>query len=377
MSLTLNHVAVHKLNKEKGATKNATVKEGGSPLDPSNEVVLEMVQEINGIYGKKLNYIQYGTFHESGYVAPGLIDAYSKVVGSKKDRFWAVSKDLLEQFRIASEKVVMATGGYIVFADFTQNGVNYFLVAMVKDKSGITFDDKLVPHSIERIDLDKLHQAFKISFKGYSDYSKAADDEKSKINYLSFIAKSNDASDYFVSALGSRVGNSSTQATSKIIGEIFEFSKRKKAEGVFTKGGREVQEEFCEYMRTIGDGKLMNLDGVKVFLAGYVDPSYPDVAGVDGILDEFVSTLNSDEKGIPYEFAVSLSEVRKKSRVVVKSDSWDIKFDRKLLGSNETDIVFYDGENKKLIVNIAGEDKVVKLLEREIEELSSASESQE
>src|SRR5690606_32294497 len=100
----------------------------------------------------------------------------------------------------------------------------------------------------------------------------------------------------------------------------------------------------------------------------YVEPTHPEISSLDDVLDEFISMLNSDEKGIPYEFAVSLSEVKKKSRVVVKSDGWDVKFDRRLLGANETDIVFYDSKNKKLILNIADEDKVVKLLEREIEE---------
>lgn len=374
MALVINHVIVHKLEKEQETTV-ASVVDGVGVLDSSNATVMEMVEGINKVYGKKENYVQYGSFHDSGYLAPTYFSTYLTVEADREAEFITLSKNIMEQLKITAADKFMATGGYVVFTDFTQNGVNYFLIAMVKDKSGITFDANLVPQSIERIDLERLHQAFKVNFRQYSEFNDAeSEEEKGKINYLSFIAKSNSASGYFIKALGSKVGNSSIKSTSLLIDEVFKFAKESANRGVFTKNGKEVQEDLCNYLREVGDGNPVNIDQVRTFLGGYFTPQ---AENTEDILDEFIGSLNSSEKAIPYSFAVSVSSVNKKSRIFIKSSQWDLKFDRKLLGTDNTNTIYYDSSTKKVIIDVSDEPNIVKLLNEETSEQALPNDSNE
>ncbi|HBZ3589031.1 TPA: nucleoid-associated protein, partial [Klebsiella pneumoniae] len=173
--ITLNNVIVHELLKEakKPMVPGKRMKFRDTTLDSSNAIVLKLINEINGLYGKKGNSAYYGVFKEElterGPV-PDAIESYTCLVPPSSQDFIDLSVGIMNKLADEAEKQPWSSGGVIVFADYVRDGINFFLVTMIKQKEGIRLSSKLEPELLEQLDLTKINQAARINFDKFLKY---------------------------------------------------------------------------------------------------------------------------------------------------------------------------------------------------------------
>ncbi|MGY8252266.1 nucleoid-associated protein [Klebsiella pneumoniae] len=206
--ITLNNVIVHELLKEAKKPMNPAkrVKFRDTTLDSSNKIVLKLINEINELYGKKGNSAYYGVFKEElterGPV-PDAIERYTSLSKPSAQNFIDLSVNIMNKLADESEKQLWSSGGVIIFADYLRDGINFFLVTMIKQKEGIRLSSKLEPELLEQLDLTKINQAARINFDKFIQYQNSSAIEKQDLSYLSFISTTTQqtASGYFILAL--------------------------------------------------------------------------------------------------------------------------------------------------------------------------------
>lgn len=101
---------------------------------------MKLINEINELYGKKGNSAYYGVFKEElterGPV-PDAIENYISKVKPTEQNFIDLTVKIMNKLAGEAEKQLWASGGVIVFADYIRDGINFFLVTMIKQKEGI------------------------------------------------------------------------------------------------------------------------------------------------------------------------------------------------------------------------------------------------
>lgn len=146
-------------------------------------------------------------------------------------RMAMVGRLLFKQFSTTiskAENIHAASGGYLLFADYSNAQGRFFIIAMIKQKEGMRLSRQLVPEELTQLDLDRLYQAARINFGKLSAYQTATESDRQEQNYLSFVSPSNSktAAGYFVTALGCAQGTASARATDTIIRESVGFFRQ-------------------------------------------------------------------------------------------------------------------------------------------------------
>lgn len=161
--MKLRYAVVHELVKEAGQPikPNHLAK---SLLDVGNEVVIELVTKITELIGQRQNTANYGVFREDAARTqlPDRVITYTNSSEKTGEEFSELASVSMQTLRVEAAKQSLATGGYIVFADYNSSGDRFFLTAMIKQRSGITMNE-LVPQSVSELDLSKLHQVARVS----------------------------------------------------------------------------------------------------------------------------------------------------------------------------------------------------------------------
>lgn len=361
MSLIINHVVVHELIKERDKTprKPKTVDD---VLPTDNPIVIKLVQGISDIYGKKNNSADYGVFTDSGThgTFPENFSDYHRKQTQEASIFIELSKSVMKDLHRSVISNMPATGGYIVFADYYSANDRFFVIAMLKDKSGLRMSQNLVPEELDTIDLKHLHQAAKISYKKYSKFLTATTEEKMELNYLSFVspASSKKVAGYFITSLGCKKGTASAQATKLIVSETARFFRENEAIGdeiERKEKSRKVKERIISYLHECisheRTAKLSEIDSI----ARELFPS-EDTKIIEDLSDSLYERLNSDEIGIPNEFSVNKDEVKKYTTIKHESSNWKFEFRTSSLGCNENAEVQYSKNNKSLTINNISDD---------------------
>lgn len=356
MSLVINHVVVHELIKEKDkAPQPSKLVDDVLPTD--NPIVIKLVQGVSDIYGKKNNSADYGIFTDSGThgTFPNNFSKYHSEQAPNASTFIKQSKDVMKDLHRSVISNMPATGGYIVFADYSSANERFFLIAMLKDKSGLRMSKNLIPEELDTIDLNHLHQAARISYRKYSKFLIATNKEKMELNYLSFVspASSKKVAGYFITSLGCQKGTASAQATKLIVSETAKFFRENEAIGdeiERKEKSRKVKERIISYLHECltheRTAKLSEIDSI----AREFFPS-EDTNIIEKLSNSLYERLNSEDIGIPSEFSVNKNEVNKYTIIKHQSSNWKFEFRTSSLGCNENAEVQYSKKNKSLTIN--------------------------
>lgn len=362
--LTINNAIVHHLIKEQYKAIQPTVYRD-KVLDPSNKVVQNLVLGVLKAYGAKKNRAHYGVFAEgdAGKFFPSYFKEYHDSSSVDENQFLILCKNTMKQLYWKAESEHLASGGYVLFADYDHAGVRFFLVAMIKDTPGISISSDLEPEALIRLDLDRLHQAARINFSKYEEFSAEENiDARSEINYLSFISGgSSGAAGYFVTALGCSRGTTSDRATKTLIDESVKYFRN---HSVLKHQKNNFKRSLIEYLHEKeASGQSVRLSEVGQIISSHIPPDLGDEA--EDIIDELLTHLNNDENSVPVEFPVSKKELRKQTHIKLDADSWRAEFDRKLLGTDESAPVFYNQTAGTLTFNKIPT-TMIKIIEEEI-----------
>lgn len=348
MDLQINKVIIHELIKEQHKPFEASVvKDKVLPSD--NPVVLQLLQGVTALYGRRNNSAHYGTFAEGKKARsfPPAFDSYFQLDNVSEDEFVKLTHIAMEELQIAAEDTTAASGGYILAVDYQHDG-RFFLIAMLKKKAGIQLSESLVPETVQELDLNSLHQAARINFAKYGAFKSATAEGRAEINYLSFVSPSTNKSTagYFIRALGCAKGTASSKATATVISESSDFFKHEPELKEFR---IQFKDELTTYLEKCADlGQSATLSHVESIARKYF-PS-DDLHKADVYAEELYSRLNSEKNAIPNEFPVSRITLKKFTHIKYKTDNWDVNFDVTALGETANAEIQYVSAKRQLII---------------------------
>lgn len=349
MEITIIRVVIHELVKEQHKPFEKAIKKS-IVLPASNAVVLTLLEGVTGLYGRRDNSAHYGTFLEgpkAGFFPPAFKN-YFEQTPPTDESFIKLSHVAMDELERSTIDATAASGGYILAADYESEQGRFFLIAMLKTKAGIRLSESLIPETTEALDLNSLHQAARINFERFSKYVAAKPEEKSDINYLSFVSPSANKSTagYFIKALGCSKGTASAKATDMVINETSAFFKSKPE---LANQRIKFKQELTSYLTVCAQfGKSATLSNVEAIARKYFPED--DHLKADEWAEELYARLNGEKNAVPNEFPVNPSVLRKHTLIKYKADKWDINFEVNALGVTSDAEIQYDKQGAKLTI---------------------------
>lgn len=348
--MIINKVVIHELVKEQREDiKPSHIRD--TVLDPNNDAVGKLVEGITSLYGRRNNSAHYGTFqtNEARGIFPDPFETYAGLNTPTNNQFLDLTNVAMRALYGKAMDQHLASGGYIIFADYSTDQHRYFLVAMIKQKDGLKLSNNLEPEELTELDLSRLYQAARINFSRLSMFLAANDRDRLDLSYLSFVSPSSGktAAGYFVTALGCAKGTAPSRATDTLVKEACKFFKKNKD---LAKHRIAFKGDLLAYLKQKEQDKVSaKLSEIEELARPYMPAEEQGQA--DAIADEFISHLNSEECAVPVEFPVSKRSLNKHTHIKYRTDQYEINFERGALGDDDTAQIYYDIEQNRIIIS--------------------------
>jgi len=356
--MEIKQVVIHELIKHSGTTTIST-KPAGKLLNFDSPLVNELVVELNKLYGTKGNNAIYGTFSRKDVTneLPGYTDQYLK--NESDDQFLSLSVRCMAELAREAGAQQSATGGYIVFARYKEQH-DFLLIAMIKDKQGLQVNNDLEPVGITAIDLSKIHQAARINLNLYDKVSGSEEnpgDDEAK-TYLSFVSPrtNHDVSGYFIKALDCSDGIPAAKATQIAFATVDAFCQSSQDLKPLR---AKVKDSLIVYLKTCLQNKEpATLSGIEHAIRQVVP------ANKHALVEGFSEFANNEEHQLPEAFGVNGAKLKTYTRIISKTNDWELSFQRKALGINEDSELRYDKDRGLLTIRCS--DDLKKQIEDEL-----------
>jgi len=203
----LNKIIVHELQKQSGSSTVNTIESNRlMPIDVESESLLEAL--LKSYQGDKILYAEFDD--SPGKYFPDRFKQYqqSQRIDSDFVQFTIDSLGNLVQFIQAK---TLASGGYLVFTEYSSNSIDFITIFLIRDTEGKLLRrtrNGYEVRTIEYLDTSHLAMACRIN------ETKINSNEE---NYLSFTrVKQAEVSDYFTSWISVRQLESSTEFTNAL-----------------------------------------------------------------------------------------------------------------------------------------------------------------
>lgn len=348
--MLINKVVIHELVKEQSSDiQPSNIRP--TVLDSTKDTVRKLVDGIASLYGKRNNSAHYGTFqtNEGRGQFPDQFETYAGINSPDNNNFLELTRDAMTALYNKAGDQNLASGGYILFADYSTQQHRYFLVAMIKQKDGLKLSSDLEPEELTELDLSKLYQAARINFNRLSMFLVANEEDRLDLSYLSFVSPRSGqaAAGYFVTALGCARGTAPSRATDTLVKEACNFFKNHNA---LTEHRIQFKDDLLSYLKQKSDDNLSaRLSEIEELARPYMPAEEP--GQVDKLADDFISHLNSEECAVPVEFPVSKQALRKHTHIRCRTDRYDINFERGALGDDDSAQIYYDRDNNCITIS--------------------------
>lgn len=369
--ITINKVVIHALVKEQHQQiQDSHLRD--AVLDPAHEAVQKTVCGVVDVYATRNNSAHYGVFRSGGEgrgAFPDEFEEYQGLTNPSDQEFLDLSLVAMRRLYDKAAANHAASGGYLLFSDYSNSQGRYFLVAMIKQRPGITLTQNLEPEELMELDLNKLNQAARINFGKLSAYNSADPRDRQGLSYLSFVSPSaaRTASGYFVTALGCSEGAAAAQATRNLIKESRKFFYEN--ESIKSERDR-FNSDLIEYLtEKEASGASVRLPEIGALVRRHIPLSVEDEA--DSLVSDLIERLNSEECGVPEEFPVNAPALKGFTKIKGDAPSWSVAFDRSALGTNEAANIYYDRDANRIVLRNVPEKIRIKIEE----ELSYRGES--
>jgi len=347
--------------------------EAAEQLDVSDETTIVLIESIISLYGKKGSYSSQGTFDltDTAQTFPPNFSSFIESTGDD-DAFFGLTIQTMDNLVSKSSSENFATGGYIVFAHYMQSGQNYFLVAMVKKKDGITLVD-LRPQTIQRVDLSKLHQAIRINNTNYLNAMELINENQPfEGSYLSFIspASNRGASGYFIKAFGCHDAIPANIATRSAFDAVkYYFETNETLRPLKSEAVDSVVSLFNQLLSNDEENRICTLDMLNKAIQGVI--TYHNV---ESVTDNFMDLANSENFNVPENFYPNQTAVTEQTRLklIGLDGAWTLNFEKRVFGtSTESEIQFINNPNSSqasiVIRNLS--DDLIKILQKASEDV--------
>lgn len=214
---------------------------------------------------------------------------------------------------------------------------------MIKGAEGLNINSKLEIESIKEIDLSKIHQAARINICDLRAYVKSDDDsDELSRAYLSFVSPQSNksVSGYFIKALDCLDSVTPTKATKITFTCVDDYLKSKKELKPYRSEAKDAVIDYFELC--LAESRPATIAGIDHAMRKVIPATHVE------LMDGFIDFSNSEKYKLPNEFNIAKPELEKFSKVKVKGERWEIKFDAQILSEEKSNVLCYDTLEKKL-----------------------------
>ena len=316
--MEIKNAIIHNVRKELKC--DATIEYSKETLNLRDEKCLSLFEELYTFFSKSLKYGIFSSkedtvFHEK----------FNDYLNSTKKDFISLSKDVLPDLKTRMDSIPQSKGGYVIFAEIKNQNEDFFVIFVVRDKTGKQFsykDDTMHINEVIHIDTNKLAMACRINVQSY---------QNEKDRYLSFLSTTQDeASKYFQKWVGAEAQSKSqedTKALRTIVSNI-DIPTDEDGNSMSREQFREKIFDLCS--KTFS--KDINLRAVSEEV--WKDPDYiSNYAATNGI------TIND-------EFTADETELKKMKKYSITSDKIKLDFPPEYIG----DKVYPDPKNEDIVI---------------------------
>lgn len=193
--MEIKNAVVHLLKKDRQGPAQVITRPDDELLE-INDDLLALVGSLRKLYSHKTGR-GYGEFIEDDDNYP-FRQRLSQYLDNENDLdFLHFSKLAMAILEAKIKDVRLATGGYVLFAEyFDEDGTHSLIVASIKDRPGLAFDEKLNLTDAMHLDLDRLHEMAKV------DISRWRDGEEKYLSFAKSRSSSSEHSEYFQNFIG-------------------------------------------------------------------------------------------------------------------------------------------------------------------------------
>ncbi len=206
--MNLNSIIVHRIDKEVNGAPSLTLRENGLPITIRET---EFVTNVKQVYYKKSNP-NYGVFDVNAGAFPFQTLLRNHLNGNVQ--FLHFTVDAMNHLLGVIRGVQQATGGYVVFAQYTFQNEDFLMIVMLNNKKQYNINDNLGIEEIFSLDIEKLDVANSINITRWN----AAED-----TYLSFARGRKDVSNYFRRFIGCTDQTSAKQSSELLKGALLDY----------------------------------------------------------------------------------------------------------------------------------------------------------
>ncbi|MCY2685871.1 nucleoid-associated protein [Salinimicrobium sp. TH3] len=208
--MEISKVVIHQIAKEQGV--NYTELYETDNILKINENVQNLIEKLNEAFKKDEKVIR-SEFLEERNDFQETIRTF--VDDETEEAFLHFTKRSIRRINDLLTGSNLATGGYFVYADYKNNGLDYVGVFLVRDSEEIIFDKDedgtFIVNKTVIINTKKLAMAARINKNKL---------QKNKSRYLHFTFKQADISDYFVSWIEVRLSEKNLEDTKTLVNLI-------------------------------------------------------------------------------------------------------------------------------------------------------------
>ena len=318
--MRIKNIIVHSIIKQQHQDSSEIQLILREELLPIESRVTGLLEGIRTVYTSKSGKV-YGTLGEDRSFSREL-----SLMLENKTNFLDFTKIAMRDLESRMAAQPLATGGYILFTEFVNKGINYFMVVMLKSKDGLSFDDELELMDVQQLDLDKLHFGARIDIDAWQN----EDDG----NNVSFIKgrESTPVTQYFKDFIGIEEFSESSVTTDSLVRAVTNFFRQKlelSTEEVKTK--KLIAYNYCK--EKFDKGELIYLNELSMHL----HPSEPE---------QFLSFAQTTHE-VPNEFHVNKTKLNKFVKFAGKDKDITISFSANAWGNR----VSYDAKNDILHIH--------------------------
>ncbi len=312
--MNIQNVIVHSLQKDRHQT-SATVqlREDELFVEPK---VSRLIVRIADLYSKRSGRA-YGNFGPTHFSAPlkGYLDDATHFVSFTQTAMNILSDEIV--------KAQLATGGYVLFVTFEQFNQRRFMVVMLKDTEGVSFNSHLDVLDVNHLELDNLHLAASIDITRWQ----LGNAQK----YVSFVKGRHNTvvTEYFKRFVGIQEFSDSMKDTAGLVAIVRSFARVNEL-------GTVKEEELKSRVHSYCEDRLEHNAPVYLNeLSRYLDEANSEA---------FLEHVNKSDEQINNEILLDKRGLRRLVRYSGRNDEMSITFNASLLGER----VQYDAENDTL-----------------------------
>ena len=199
--MIIKNAIIHNMKKEiKGI---AEIDYSATSLNLADKKSQSLLDELYSFFSKS---IKYGIFSSDNHTI--FHDKFDEYLLDESIDFIKFTKNTLPDLKTRMDSIPQSKGGYVIFAEISNQSENFFVVFVVRDKTGKQFsykDKTMQINEVIHIDTNKLAMACRINIRSY---------QENKDRYLSFLSTTQDeTSKYFQNWIGANAQSKSQEDT--------------------------------------------------------------------------------------------------------------------------------------------------------------------